>query len=85
MKEIGKGRGLGLATVESIANSHGGFVTVYIDPERGSKFSVVLPSDEMTEPPESLPNEGIVHSGIGHTILLIDDEATILMMTSAVL
>ncbi|MBZ0236899.1 MAG: hypothetical protein K8M05_31510 [Deltaproteobacteria bacterium] len=42
-KEIGKGTGLGLATVQAIAGSAGGAVLVDSEPGKGSTFTVVLP------------------------------------------
>jgi len=42
-KEIGKGTGLGLATVQSIAGNAGGAIVVDSEPGRGSTFTLVLP------------------------------------------
>ncbi|MBG1240631.1 PAS domain S-box protein [Nostoc sp. NZL] len=43
-KEVGKGTGLGLSTVLGIIKSHGGFVNVYSQVNRGTQFSVYLPA-----------------------------------------
>ncbi len=84
-KELGKGTGLGLATVQGIVKSHGGFVTVYSELNQGSKFSIYLPSIPDTEPIKTPSQVATAAQGQGQLILLVDDEETIRKMTSAVL
>jgi two-component system cell cycle sensor histidine kinase/response regulator CckA len=85
-KELGKGTGLGLSTVRAIVKSHGGFINVYSEPGRGTTFKIYLPAmdaaagglkDEVEE--SSLPR------GNGETILIVDDEPSILIVTSKTL
>jgi CheY-like chemotaxis protein len=84
-KEVGKGTGLGLATVQGIVKSHGGFINVYSEAGRGTVFSVYLPALESTEERKPIADESFEVAPPGRTILLVDDEAFILQMTSSAL
>jgi PAS domain S-box-containing protein len=84
-KEIGKGTGLGLATVQGIVKSYGGFITVYSEVGRGSKFSIYLPAAPDLEAFASSASTTTIESGRGYCILLVDDEEAILSMSGSVL
>ena len=78
-KEVGKGTGLGLATVYAIAKSHGGFVTVSSKVGSGATFSVHLPAEDRPAPakPQAPEASSFKAQGQGETILVVDDEEPI--------
>ena len=75
-KEMGRGTGLGLASVYGIVKSHGGYIDVSSEKEKGTTFTLYLPASEKKAVQEkAVPTE--MFRGTG-TILLIDDEKMIL-------
>jgi CheY-like chemotaxis protein len=85
-KEIGKGTGLGLSTVIGIVKSHGGFVNVYSEVGRGTRFDVYVPATGIPA------DRGIVHHdrtplprGNGELVLVVDDEAAIREINTSML
>ncbi|MDV3351946.1 CBS domain-containing protein [Leptothoe sp. LEGE 181152] len=78
-KELGQGTGLGLSTAISIVKSHGGFLKIYSEVDRGSRFQIYLPASEASE---TLPTvEENLPQGQGELILVVDDEAPIREVT----
>lgn len=81
-KEVGKGTGLGLATVYGIVKQSGGFIWVDSEKGRGATFEIYLPScrkpvsarDGITEA-DSMP-------GGSETILLVEDETGVRELAS---
>lgn len=76
-KEIGKGTGLGLATALSIVRSHSGFINVYSDPGRGTKFSIYIPTAQQEESQRKPVAVSQLPRGDGELVLVVDDEDNI--------
>jgi len=73
-KELGKGTGLGLASVYGIVKQSGGAIAVRSAPGSGSTFSIFLPQvGEPVEPARPGRPEGEAPGGT-ETILLVEDE-----------
>jgi len=83
-KEVGKGTGLGLATVYGIVKQNGGFVNVYSEPGRGTTFKIYLPMVEGESSASSAPiPEALV--GGNETILVVEDNMAVLEISRAML
>lgn len=72
-KQPGEGTGLGLSMVFGIVKNHGGHISCFSEPDRGTVFEIYLPAIEqrLESPPEimlGLPGGGT------ETLLLVDDE-----------
>ncbi|MCA1792294.1 MAG: response regulator [Desulfobacteraceae bacterium] len=84
-KEVGKGTGLGLATIYGIVKQNNGFINVHSEPGLGSTFKIYLPrlvDDKKTD--KAVPEKKVATGGT-ETILLVEDEPTILRMTRMML
>jgi len=71
-KAVGKGSGLGLATVYGIIKQSGGYVEVDSRIGRGTSFCVYLPATRLVALPE-LPKPNLARGGDGVTILVVED------------
>ncbi len=84
-KELGKGTGLGLATVYGIVKQNEGFINVYSEPGSGTTFKIYLPryGGEVVKAAAAAPLE--IPKGCGETVLLVEDESEILNVSRAML
>ncbi|MFH0872124.1 MAG: PAS domain S-box protein, partial [bacterium] len=84
-KERGQGTGLGLANVHAIVKGHGGFIRVYSEVGKGTKFLAFLPASPSAEMAKDEEEKAPLLSGHGEQILIADDEASIREITQATL
>jgi PAS domain S-box-containing protein len=85
-KDVGKGTGLGLATVYGIVQQNGGHIWVYSEPGRGSTFKIYLPSAEAKISDKAEPEaEAPVRRRDGTTVLLVEDDEIMLSLTKQLL
>jgi PAS domain S-box-containing protein len=80
-KEVGKGTGLGLATVYGIVKQSGGHISVYTEVDRGSSFKVYLPRVERPSAPAAAPpsRPGITRGS--ETVLVVEDDRAVLALS----
>ncbi|MBI1839502.1 MAG: response regulator [Verrucomicrobia bacterium] len=84
-KEQGKGTGLGLSTVVGIVRAHGGFLNVYSEPGRGTRFNLYFPASSEAAERRPIPAQRPRRSGQGECILVVDDEESFRDITRAIL
>jgi two-component system, cell cycle sensor histidine kinase and response regulator CckA len=78
-REMGRGTGLGLASVYGIIKAHRGIITVYSEANLGTTFNIFLPSSNKSPVQETMHSTEI-QAGKGN-VLIVDDEKIVLDVT----
>lgn len=79
-KAVGKGTGLGLATVYGIVKQSGGYIWVYSEPEKGTCFKIYLPRTGASEERAAADTEIAASGANGRTILIAEDEDAVRLL-----
>ncbi len=82
-KDVGKGTGLGLATIYGIVSQNAGFIEVSSQIGQGTTFNIYLPK-LIDETIQELQSETALQSGSG-TILVVEDEESVRKMIALML
>ncbi|HEY3760223.1 MAG TPA: response regulator [Verrucomicrobiae bacterium] len=82
-KGPGKGTGLGLSTSANIIKNHGGFLVVDSAVGHGTEFKFYLPAVIERSPASATPSP--LPMGNGESILVVDDEAIVLVIARTAL
>jgi PAS domain S-box-containing protein len=79
-KGVGKGTGLGLATVYGIVKQNEGFINVYSEKGHGATFKIYLPQHSGNISEQQPGTEKDIPLGRGETVLVVEDDPAILKL-----
>lgn len=84
-KGVGEGTGLGMSTVYGIVKQNKGFINVYSEPQKGTTFRIYLSRHKGHAAEALLGNKLEAPLGTGETILLVEDDDSILQLAEKIL
>lgn len=84
-KSVGKGTGLGLATVYGIVKQHSGWIKVQSQVGKGTTFQIYFPGKRDQKVKAERSTESIMLRGGSETILLVEDEHPVRDLVKAIL
>jgi two-component system cell cycle sensor histidine kinase/response regulator CckA len=82
-REMGRGRGLGLASAYGIIRGHQGIINIYSEEGQGTTFNIFLPATDKAAVKETVPPKGLLEGT--ETILFVDDEDVIIDVNREIL
>jgi CheY-like chemotaxis protein len=81
-KPVGQGPGLGLSMVDGIVRSHGGAVTLYSEPGKGTVFHIYLPVAHQQEEVRKTELASPILQGDSRHVLYVDDEEALVTLVT---
>jgi PAS domain S-box-containing protein len=84
-KPQGEGTGLGLSVVHGIVKTHGGAITVYSEPGKGTVFQMYLPAAQEAAKETRQPQTQGELRGHGERVLYVDDEEPLVFLMTRML
>lgn len=80
-KALGKGTGMGLATIYGIVNQNNGAINVYSELEKGTTFTIYIPRHAAEKTPEKQERMADLPKSRGETLLIVEDDPMLLGMS----